>query len=272
MYLRLKDYYQQIQADNLNQIISSDPSIRLTAELASMSELKSYLVQKYDCDDEFRDTVAWNPATVYKAKQLVELDASAYNAATPYVVNNLVVFSGTVYICIQSGTGQTPSTATAYWTAIAAQYNLYFITLPKSEWLFTTMYTKGDEVFWKDKVYTALRDNMALQPDEYPTQWGSGVAYTVAAGILPTDTTKWTAGDNRSQQMVMHMIDIALYHLHSRISPRNIPQLRMDRYDLSIKWLQAAGKGSITADIPLIQPKSGRRIRFGGHPKNNNTY
>lgn len=82
----------------------------------------------------------------------------------------------------------------------------------------------------------------------------------------------WLFGDNRNQQLVNYMIDIALYHVHSRISPRNIPDLRVKRYDDAIRWLKMAGRGDITADIPLIQPKQGRRIRYGGQIKNINSY
>ena len=82
----------------------------------------------------------------------------------------------------------------------------------------------------------------------------------------------WKFGDNRNQQLVNYFIDIALYHVHSRISPRNIPDLRVKRYDDAIKWLKMAGRGDITAELPLIQPKQGARVRYGGQVKNINTY
>lgn len=45
----------------------------------------------------------------------------AYASGTAYVVDDIVVYSDESYICIQAGTGQTPSSATAYWTKIAAK-------------------------------------------------------------------------------------------------------------------------------------------------------
>ena len=92
--------------------------------------------------------------------------------------------------------------------------------------------------------------------------WGAGTAYSVASGTLPTLTTKWTDGDNRSQQLLTYMIDLSLYHVHSRIAPRNIPDLRVLRYENAIKWLRMAGKGEITPDLPIIQPLQGNRIRY----------
>lgn len=293
-YLRLKDYDRYIQSDQLSQIIGSDSSVRLLSEAAAISELKSYLVQKYDVDDEFRDTVQFSMATAYKAERLVYLDASTYAAATTYSVGDLVTSGGSVYVCIQAGTGQAPATATAYWTLIGDQYALYYVSLPHDMFDINETYEVGDQVFWKDKVYTcaietsAITQQDALQygsisslpqrnvlPDDSVNgedYWGSGVAYEVTAGTLPSNTAKWTAGDNRSQQLVMHAIDITLYHIHSRIAPRNIPQLRMDRYDAAIAWLKMANRGEITADIPKLQPKQGARIRYGGNVKSINRY
>ena len=45
----------------------------------------------------------------------------AYASGTAYVVDDIVVYSDESYICIQAGTGQTPSSATAYWTKMAAK-------------------------------------------------------------------------------------------------------------------------------------------------------
>jgi hypothetical protein len=97
--------------------------------------------------------------------------------------------------------------------------------------------------------------------------------FTLYSNILQINAANyWLFGDNRNQQLVNYLIDIALYHVHSRIAPRNIPDLRIKRYDDAIKWLKMAGRGDITADLPLIQPKSGARIRYGGQIKNINSY
>jgi hypothetical protein len=84
----------------------------------------------------------------------------------------------------------------------------------------------------------------------------------------------WVKGDNRNQQMVNYLIDIILYHLHSRIAPRNIPELRVKRYDDAIAWLKQCAKGEfITGGLPLLQPRQGMRIRHGGSlQKQNNNY
>ena len=336
-YLRLTDYNQLIQTDNLNAIITSNSVVRLTGELAAQSELISYLAQKYNVTDEFRDTLVFAIATVYKAKQLIELDATAYSAATVYVTGDLVSQSGNVYRSIAGNAAHAFNVAE--WTLLGVRYALYYIPTPYDEFDYLTNYAVEEVVFWKDKVYKCLIATSELTHDAkiqyvnsenipYPNifpddsingakYWGTGVAYsfsnlnTVAVpgdfsawligttyvsgnrvsydsqiweaiagstGTAPdTDITKWqpvswTAGDNRNQQLVLFMIDVTLYHLHSRIAPNNIPQLRMDRYDSVIAWLKMAAKGEVTADIPKIQPLTGRRIRFGGAIKQTNSY
>jgi len=49
----------------------------------------------------------------------------------------------------------------------------------------------------------------------------------------------------------MYMIDITLYHLHARINPRNVPELRMQRRDEAIKWLQGVRDGKLQPNLPL---------------------
>lgn len=290
-YLRLQDYYQQIQSLQLNQITGSDNSIRLSAEYKAIEELRSYLVQKYDMDSELTDTSTWSNTSIYKAKNRIYLDANAYSASSTYAIGALVLQSGNVYRCLN--TIGTPEAFTpANWTLIGAQYDLFFVKLPNPEFDYLAIYSKDDQVFWKDKVYTAQYDTPVLDHDDqlqigsnadyynfFPDdpingskQWGTGVAYSVAAGTLPTDTTKWTAGDNRSQKIMECLIDISLYKIHSRIAPNNTPQLRIDNYDAAIMWLKNCGKGIVTANVPVIQPKQGRRIRFGGNVKNTNSY
>ncbi|BAQ86598.1 putative carbohydrate binding domain containing protein [uncultured Mediterranean phage uvMED] len=45
---------------------------------------------------------------------------NAWDSATAYTVDDAVSHSGNSYICIQAGTNQNPSTATAYWSIMAS--------------------------------------------------------------------------------------------------------------------------------------------------------
>lgn len=85
-----------------------------------------------------------------------------------------------------------------------------------------------------------------------------------AAGVLPTDTTKWEEVEPRHPQIIQMLIDFTLYHLHSVISPSNIPDLRVVRYQDAIKALKAMRKGDITTDLPLIECPAQSRVIISG--------
>lgn len=58
-------------------------------------------------------------------------------------------------------------------------------------------------------------------------------------------------GQQRSSLIILYMIDITLYHLHSNISPRNIPELRGIRYEAAINWLNRVALGKLFPDLPI---------------------
>lgn len=292
-YIRLVDYYKTIQSSQIDQLTGGVNTVRLAAELVAQEEITSHLTQKYDIASEFSDTLTWDPLVAYVAKKRVQLTASAYSATSIYALKSLVLQGGNIYICITAILMPEPFTANK-WTLLGAQYDLFYVTLPKPEFNFETVYSVGDQVFWKNKTYTCLIGSViythgqALQfydtanipasnvaPDNASSglkYWGVGVAYTLAAGVLPTDSTKWTAGDNRSQKIVECMVDIAVYKMSPRSAPTNVPGVRQIRNDDAILWLKACAKGTVTANIPLIQPKQGSRIRHGSNIKNQNSY
>ena len=290
-YLRYYDYLKSIQDVNIQQIINQDDSIRLTAEAEAQAEVISYLIQKYDIQKEFTDTTIWSPATTYYGNNLVELNYADYVPATAYVIGNLVTYLGNCYICTANTTGVFDATK---WTLLGKKFDLFYVKLSNLEFFYKNLYNVGDIVWWKDKIYTALKPSQLLTHDTalqygqnealpgvnvFPDDlqngllyWGAGFPYSVHFGIPVTDTSIWVKGDNRSVQIVQKVVDICLYHLHSRIAPRNIPALRENRYKMAIDWLQMAGQGQITADIPLLQPKRDGRIRWGSQVKRINDY
>lgn len=247
MYLRDKDFDNPIQVENLNQITSNNAAVIAFFSRVAQSEVVSYLTQKYITSEEFTDTATFSPLTIYKAKNRVE-------------------YLG----------------------------DLYFVSLPFPEFNYKSFYKKGDQVFWLDKTYTCLQDSQMTTHESaiqyqylqnlpiinvFPNDiekgvqyWGVGTSYSIAANTLPSDATKWTKADNRNPQMVMILCDIALFYTLKRISPRNISIERKNSYDSAIQWLNMVKNGEITANLPLKQPNSGARIRFGGNVKLQNSY
>lgn len=311
-FLYYGDYAKQIALDNLQQIIGGNQTILDGIQRAAVEECISYLKQKYDTEKEFEDTTQYDRSLVYKAENTVYLNANAYSASSTYALNSLTLQAGNVYRCTTAIT--VPEVFNiSHWTLLGQQWDLFYTLLPKPMFQYDKVYVIGDQVFWKDKTFTCkiatsiLTHDAKLQmgiasginvlnifPDDPVSgvqYWGVGVAYSVPANTDLTNTTYWTKGDNRDQKLLMTCIDIALYHAHCRISPRNIPELRIMRYMgndgdretrgqrilyptySALGWLQAAAIGDdITPELPRLQPYQGARIRFGGNVKNVNNY
>lgn len=292
-YLIAKDLAKQIQSENLAQITGGDSSILDASILTAIAEMQSYLTQKYDVTQEFKDLIQWDKALPYNPTDRVYLNATAYSVSATYAVGALVLQAGSVYKCTTAVT-VAEAFNPAKWTVLGAQYTFFFAKYPKPLFNYNQQYAVGDQVYWKGKTYTCaiqtrpLSQQTALQYRQYQNlpflnvvpddvnegvqYWGAGVAYTVPADTDILNTAYWTAGDNRNQQIVTYLVDITLYHVHSRIAPRNIPELRVIRYDHAIQWLKMAARGEITAALPIIQPTQGGRIRYGGNIKQINSY
>jgi hypothetical protein len=278
--LRDNDYKRLIQDDNLLQVIESNQSIKLDVEQSAQAEMTSYLAQRYIVGSVFTNTSLYSNTIAYKGKNLIEYTAPAHNVATTYSVGTRISYLDNIYECAVISTGFLPTNIT-YWTLICADKALFYVKLPYSEYDNATSYTAGTQIWYNDYVYTNTFACVGVIPTNTAFWSVSALPYTVTAGTLPTDTTKWSAGDNRNQQIVMYLIDITLYHLHSRINPRNIPDLRKERYDGNnpqqnggaIAWLKRCASGDVTADLPNILPQQGMSIRYNIIDSfTNNTY
>jgi hypothetical protein len=322
-YLRLQDYYNfRIQEQQLTQITQGNNYVRLACELESRAEMISYLVQRYDIDEEFQEIKSFVNNGTYNAESLIELTATAYSNTATYTINSTCLNNGNVYVCTTAIT--TPETFNpSNWQLVGAEKTLYYVQSPFPRYSYSTQYKKGDIVFYKNYVYQCLTDVKNVMPTDVniaSKYWTTGVLYALknyncynTASNKPNYSTvttyakdtvvnyngqayicmqnnvlnvapgtninkwlplTWVKGDNRSQQLVAFLVDIVLYKIHMRIAPNNIPQLRKDNYMYCLDWLKEAGgqNNAITADIPLLQPKQGARIRWGSNPKNYNNY
>lgn len=292
-FLIAADYRKQIQEATLQQIISNDRTILESAQLAAEGEAKSYLRQKYDVTTELAATTPWLFTQVYNADDTIYLTGPAYLNTALYVLNQLVSFNNFVYINTTAITVPEEFNATK-WAKLGCLNQIIFGKLPNPQFNYLTIYKLGDVVFWKNNTYTCAQATAVLTPGiqfqegfisnvpaanvfpDDPTNgvafWGNPTPYSIAANTLPTNATYWTVGDNRDQQMVLYFIDITLYHVHSRIAPRNIPEIREKRYHAAIDWLVMCARGGVTPELPVLQPRQGGRIRYGGQAKAQNFY
>jgi len=75
---------------------------------------------------------------------------------------------------------------------------------------------------------------------------------------------------DRSKIIVMYMVDIALYHLHSNITPDNVPEIRYLRYNRAMEWLKKVADSKLSPDLPEYDEDEnpfqhgGSQFFFGG--------
>lgn len=78
---------------------------------------------------------------------------------------------------------------------------------------------------------------------------------------------------NRNTMIVMYTCDIALYHLISWLPQKMGYELRKERYERAIKWLESVQNGKVSPDLPTYTGSEGEEdinnpIRFGSERKN----
>ena len=60
-------------------------------------------------------------------------------------------------------------------------------------------------------------------------------------------------GLHRNRLIVMYTADIALYHLSSSQPQRMGSEIRKERYERAIKWLEGVQSGKIIPDLPTVE-------------------
>jgi len=57
-------------------------------------------------------------------------------------------------------------------------------------------------------------------------------------------------GDDRSIIVIMYLIDLTIYYLHSKTATRAIPKIRDDNYKAAKEWLRFVRLGEINPGLP----------------------
>ncbi|KAA6348052.1 hypothetical protein EZS27_004504 [termite gut metagenome] len=81
-------------------------------------------------------------------------------------------------------------------------------------------------------------------------------------------------GEERNAMIVMYACDITLYHLISSAPGRGGHEIRKERYERAIQWLEGVQKGNIMPGLSTLTGENGEDdvnnpIRYGTGIKNN---
>lgn len=83
-------------------------------------------------------------------------------------------------------------------------------------------------------------------------------------------------GDRRNSLIVMYTVDIALYHLSAAMPQKMGVEVRKERYERAVKWLEGVAKGTIVPDLPTAGEEDGTpsagTFRYGTEQKLNHLW
>lgn len=323
-YLQNTDYDQVIRSDEISILTGDDNTILRAVELSAQAEVESYLRQRYEVLQIFKQIQTFSIATSYKVDDLIKWSETAWVTGTTYAADAYVSYSGYIYKSLQaSNTGNTPDSEPTWWAVQAENDKLWYVrqdtvgNYPTDTYSFTSnAYTDNhNEILGWDKTTTLYFKKFSTDIVKIYTSAANRTNDVDSVGVFDYDVDsiefpktvevckgdyedmqlggfiditsfidddqEWdvaasnyfTLGDNRNEQIKMYTIDIALYHLHSRINPRNIPDFRIARRDEAINWLKMIAKGTISADLPIhTNNERGQNINFGSKPKLKNDY
>lgn len=124
------------------------------------------------------------------------------------------------------------------------------------ELILNSNYEEGEMFTWQEDIYTVTSPTFSIA--DY-------ASFSTAEGFEKKDS--------RNKYLKMILIDIALYHIHSRISPHQIPELRVLRYDQAIAKLEMIKQGTFggLGDTCRLKDEDGEynNIMWGSDPQTN---
>lgn len=87
----------------------------------------------------------------------------------------------------------------------------------------------------------------------------------IAGYLLPTydsDAIFTASGNFRNRLIVMYTVDIVLYHLSAALPHKMGSEIRKERYERAVKWLEGVKARKIIPDLPL-RSAPGATLDFG---------
>lgn len=80
--------------------------------------------------------------------------------------------------------------------------------------------------------------------------------------VYDTDAIFSKTGEDRNWLIVMYAVDITLYHLSASQPQKMGAEVRKERYERAVKWLEGVQAGKIVPNLPLKEAENGSSV-FG---------
>lgn len=126
-----------------------------------------------------------------------------------------------------------------------------------------------DSSIWVSNTATTAQDVPGISSAWTRTGVLVSAIWTASAptSMEPGSDQDWVQGDPRHPLLVMYLVDIALYHLSSKVDPRQVPDIRLQRREDAVRWLRdlAAGK-VIDPNLPMVQEPEGTGFKVHSQP------
>lgn len=131
------------------------------------------------------------------------------------------------------------------------RYDVSKIFMLIQDWNNTAQYAIGAYIHRSGKIYKALEAITGVDP----------------AVEIGQENSRVSLEDPRNPLIVQRMIYIALYHGHKSLPGSQIPQLRIDDYDYSIRMLEKIASGLINPLLPEAEKPDGGLVAFGSEER-----
>lgn len=234
LYILDTDYDRLIRDAVLDQILEDNRDLLRDQEQVALTEMASLLAIRYDVSQLFPAWQPWRATVEYKAGMYVR-DEGRYYRALPQEVD------------ADPNTGQKPSTSTTYWTANC------FPNI--DDWQASEdPVAVGEYRVRHAKIYRCA----AAHTNQDPADEANAYDPDDASGY-------WVKEDPRDPKLVEIACELALYKVHCRISPDQIPELRVTHYELAMEWLKDVAAGKRDPGLPALPVAEGNQsnVRYG---------
>ncbi len=138
-------------------------------------------------------------------------------------------------------------------------------------------------MFLSEQDYTTLVDQRALEvitqeSGEHRDDAEASAIEEISGYLRPKydcDAIFKAEGDDRNKKIVQVACDIALYHLVSSQPGKMGYDIRKERYEAAVKWLEKVAAGSVTPNLPLATKEDGSTstpLRWGSENRLKNVW